>query len=136
MHKLRPGQPFWDTTAPHSAFSANLPDPLRIKPNGVQPLQAAVYEDFGEHMDPRQTNSADAFFGVAGDSKRRMASRPSTTMPYPRNGQITPAMYGPSPGPEAALAQTYLSPEEAMDRFTVRLMLPSWLHAHKVSRAY
>ena len=25
-----------------------MPDPLRIKPTGIQPHQAAVYEDFGE----------------------------------------------------------------------------------------
>jgi len=24
-----------------------MPDPLRIKPSGIQPHQAAVYEDFG-----------------------------------------------------------------------------------------
>jgi hypothetical protein len=25
-----------------------MPDPLRIKPSGIQPHQAAVYEDFGK----------------------------------------------------------------------------------------
>jgi len=28
-------------------FSGNLPDPLRIKPTGVQANQISVYEDFG-----------------------------------------------------------------------------------------
>jgi CCR4-NOT transcription complex subunit 1 len=28
-------------------FSTNLPDPLRIKPTGVQANQISVYEDFG-----------------------------------------------------------------------------------------
>ncbi|EIM89241.1 uncharacterized protein STEHIDRAFT_154920 [Stereum hirsutum FP-91666 SS1] len=42
------GQPFWDSNALPSAFSASLPDPLRIKVNGVQPNQIGVYEDFAE----------------------------------------------------------------------------------------
>lgn len=32
----------------HTHFTQSLPDPLRLKPSGVQPLQAAVYEDFGK----------------------------------------------------------------------------------------
>ncbi|KAG1835941.1 hypothetical protein F4604DRAFT_2009492 [Suillus subluteus] len=40
------GRAFWDPAAPPSNFSASLPDPLRIKPTGLQPHQAAVYEDF------------------------------------------------------------------------------------------
>ncbi|TFK25059.1 CCR4-Not complex component [Coprinopsis marcescibilis] len=38
--------PFWDPAAARSNFSATLPDPLRIKPNGLQPHQLTVYEDF------------------------------------------------------------------------------------------
>lgn len=34
-------------SALNSNFSANLPDPLRIKPTGVQANQISVYEDFG-----------------------------------------------------------------------------------------
>lgn len=48
--KLRTSQPFWDQSVPHSSFTSSLPDPLRIKPSGVQPLQAAVYEDFGNYL--------------------------------------------------------------------------------------
>ncbi|KAH9483822.1 CCR4-NOT transcription complex subunit 1 [Psilocybe cubensis] len=48
--ELRNGQPFWDPSVSHSAFTSSLPDPLRIKPTGVQPLQAAVYEDFGNYF--------------------------------------------------------------------------------------
>lgn len=44
------GQPFWDATALPSPFSSTLPDPLRIKVNGVQPNQIGVYEDFGEYF--------------------------------------------------------------------------------------
>jgi len=45
--KMRPGQAFWDSSAPPSTFSMSLPDPLRIKPSGVQVHQFSVYEDFG-----------------------------------------------------------------------------------------
>lgn len=47
FQQLRNGQAFWDPAAPLSNFSTSLPDPLRIKPTGLQPHQAAVYEDFG-----------------------------------------------------------------------------------------
>jgi hypothetical protein len=46
----RNGQPFWDPSAIPSGFSANLPDPLRVKPTGLQPHQVGVYEDFGEFL--------------------------------------------------------------------------------------
>ncbi|KDQ60584.1 hypothetical protein JAAARDRAFT_31550 [Jaapia argillacea MUCL 33604] len=98
----RPGQPFWDSTASASNFSATLPDPLRIRPTGVQPLQLAVYEDFGT------------------DPKRRMAtSRPSSTMSYSRNDLLNPtATYAPSPIPEQVAGQPFLSHQEAMERFS------------------
>lgn len=47
MLKQRPGQPFWDQTAPQAAFIATLPEPLRIKASGLQMQQTRVYEDFG-----------------------------------------------------------------------------------------
>lgn len=47
FRQTAPRQPFWDSNALPSAFSASLPDPLRIKVNGVQPNQIGVYEDFG-----------------------------------------------------------------------------------------
>jgi hypothetical protein len=45
--QLGRGQPFWDSTLLHSTYQASLPEPLRLKPSGVQPNQLAVYEDFG-----------------------------------------------------------------------------------------
>lgn len=42
--------PYFDPNTPHPSFALGLPDPLRIKPGGVQPIQAAVYEDFGMLM--------------------------------------------------------------------------------------
>ncbi|KAL5529441.1 hypothetical protein ACEPAG_5426 [Sanghuangporus baumii] len=44
--EIRPGQAFWDPIAVQSAFIAGLPDPLRIKPNGLLPQQQRVYLEF------------------------------------------------------------------------------------------
>ena len=44
---IRPGHVFWDPLAGQNPFIASLPDALRIKPNGVQPHQLRVYEEFG-----------------------------------------------------------------------------------------
>ncbi|OCH95284.1 Not1-domain-containing protein [Obba rivulosa] len=93
----RQGQPFWDSSTPQSALIGTLPEPLRIKPGGIQPIQAAVYEDFS--MDPK---------------RRALASRPSSTVSYQRND--TSALYTPPPVPDQ-LGQTVLRHQEAMDRF-------------------
>ncbi|GLB35158.1 putative not1-domain-containing protein [Lyophyllum shimeji] len=91
--ELRNGQPFWDPSAPTSTFGVNLPDPLRIKANGLQPHQLGVYDDF------------------ATDAKRRLVSRPSSTMSF-----ATPPLYPSSPASELS---GYHSHAEAMERFTV-----------------
>ncbi|KAJ7445783.1 Not1-domain-containing protein [Mycena galericulata] len=91
--EARNGQSFWDPTAAPTSFAVTLPDPLRVKPNGLQPHQAGVYEDFSM------------------DSKRTAASsRPSSTTSF------TPAHYTPSPAPEPT---QYLNHQDAMDRFGV-----------------
>lgn len=93
-----------------SNFSANLPDPLRIKPTGLQQHQIGVYEDFGEYLH----GIILPFFLIkllGTDPKRRITSRPSSTMSF-----TTPALYSPSPAPEATGFHTH---QEAMDRFTV-----------------
>ncbi|KDR81370.1 hypothetical protein GALMADRAFT_239234 [Galerina marginata CBS 339.88] len=94
--ELRSGQAFWDPSVPHSTFTASLPDPLRIKPNGVQPLQAAVYEDFG--IDP----------------KRRTDSRPASVTSF-----NTSAPYSQSPSLEQALNQSLHNHQDAMERFSI-----------------
>ncbi|KAJ7093160.1 Not1-domain-containing protein [Mycena epipterygia] len=91
--EARNGQSFWDPTAAPSSFAAALPDPLRVKPNGLQPHQAGVYEDFS--MDPKRVAAA---------------SRPSSTTSF------TPALYAPSPAPDPP---QYLNHQDAMDRFGV-----------------
>ncbi|EMD38674.1 hypothetical protein CERSUDRAFT_82953 [Gelatoporia subvermispora B] len=93
----RPGQPFWDPSTPQSAIIGTLPEPLRIKPGGIQSIQAAVYEDFS--MDPK---------------RRAVASRPGSTVSYTRNDAS--ALYTPPPGPEQ-IGQIILRHQEAMDRF-------------------
>ncbi|KAH9180386.1 Not1-domain-containing protein [Lactarius sanguifluus] len=93
------GQPFWDVSALNSNFSANLPDPLRIKGTGVQANQISVYEDFGI------------------DVKRHWSSRPSSTVSYSRNDAPT---YSPSPAIDQSVAgPVALSHPEAMDRFNL-----------------
>ncbi|KAI0371786.1 Not1-domain-containing protein [Pilatotrama ljubarskyi] len=95
----RPGQPFWDSTALQSSIVNSLPDPLRIKPTGVQPNQLRVYEEFREINDP----------------KRMFTSRPNSTASYSRNDQLA-SLYSPSPMPEQP-AQNLMRPQEAMERF-------------------
>jgi hypothetical protein len=50
------------------------------------------------------------------DSKRRVASRPSSTVSYSRNDHMTAAMYAPSPAPDQSPC---ISHQEAMERFGV-----------------
>jgi CCR4-NOT transcription complex subunit 1 len=48
-HRERSTAAFWDTTAAAASHYSNLlPDPLRMKLNGLQPQQLQVYEDFGQ----------------------------------------------------------------------------------------
>ncbi|TDL27216.1 Not1-domain-containing protein [Rickenella mellea] len=101
----RPGQPFWDPTAPQAPFIATLPEPLRIKASGLQMQQTRVYEDFGL------------------DGKRRLTSRPSSTVSYTRGEHIVPAAYGPSPAPHEAATNIagagYLTHVDAMEQFNL-----------------
>ncbi|KAF7359396.1 Not1-domain-containing protein [Mycena sanguinolenta] len=93
--EARNGQSFWDPSATPSSFAVTLPDPLRVKPNGLQPHQPGVYEDFS--MDPKRT---------------AVASRPSSTTSF------TPALYAPSPAPDPP-QYLNLNHQDAMDRFGV-----------------
>ncbi|KAI0822634.1 Not1-domain-containing protein [Trametes gibbosa] len=95
----RPGQHFWDTTALQSPTVSSLPDPLRIKPSGVQPSQLRVYEEFKDYNEP----------------KRGFTSRPNSTASYTRNEQVA-SLYSPPPMSEQP-SQNLLRPQEAMDRF-------------------
>nr|CAG8466511.1 6213_t:CDS:10 [Entrophospora candida] len=45
-HRERTGQSYYDMYPGVSRYANNLPDPLRLKPNGLQPQQLRVYEDF------------------------------------------------------------------------------------------
>ncbi|KAF9036996.1 Not1-domain-containing protein [Hymenopellis radicata] len=93
-HREMRGQVFWAPGAQHTTFSNSLPDPLRIRPSGVQNNQLIVYDDFG--VDP---------------ARRRVASRPGSAISY--------NPYTPSPAPDSAMNQPYISHQEAMDRFNV-----------------
>lgn len=108
--QARNGQTFWDPTAAPSSFAVTLPDPLRVKPNGLQPHQPGVYEDFSTFKPVVAYGFNTLRSGM--DSKRAAAaSRPSSTTSF------TPALYAPSPAPEPQ----YLNHQDAMERFGVRL---------------
>ncbi|THG98906.1 hypothetical protein EW026_g3357 [Hermanssonia centrifuga] len=94
----RTGQPFWDPAVPQDHFAAALPDPLRIKPMGVQAIQAAVYEDF------------ESKHGAG------VVSRPGSAVAYSRNEQMV--MYNQSPALEHGIPGQPIPHQEAMDRFT------------------
>ncbi|KAF9070373.1 Not1-domain-containing protein [Rhodocollybia butyracea] len=91
----RPG-PYLDQNVIGPAhFNISLPDPLRVAPNGVQPNQTTVYEDFGL------------------DSKRRITSRPNSTMSF-----ATSNLFPPTPAPESLLGSG-AGHQDAMDRFNI-----------------
>jgi CCR4-NOT transcription complex subunit 1 len=94
--ELRNSQSFWDPSVPQTNFPAVLPDPLRIKPSGVQPSQAGVYEDFGS------------------DPKRRIESRPGSVTSMHTPG----APYSQSPSLEHEFVHQ-TSHQEAMERFAI-----------------
>ncbi|KAF8589926.1 Not1-domain-containing protein [Ramaria rubella] len=98
----RYGQPFWDATNHHTNFSANLPDPLRIRPGGLHSPQGKVYEDF------------------AVDVRRKVASRPVSRLAYGRGDHLVPTGYpsvSPAPEHQGQPTPAFLSPNEGMDRF-------------------
>ncbi|KAI0028354.1 Not1-domain-containing protein [Vararia minispora EC-137] len=96
--QLSRGQPFWDSTLLHSTYQASLPEPLRLKPSGVQSNQLAVYEDFGV------------------DTKRSWASRPSSAIPFSRNDGPTYPVSSRAPEPNTG-APAVLSPQETVESF-------------------
>lgn len=120
--KLRNGQTFWDPSAPQSNFAINLPDPLQIKANGLQPHQAGVYEDFGRHFGNITIADGNLMSHLTSgiDPRRRIASsRPGSTVSYNRNDMGTPAVYAPSPVQDHTPNQTAFEHQEAMERFSV-----------------
>lgn len=58
------------------------------------------------------------------DGKRRLTSRPSSTVSYTRGEHIVPAAYAPSPAPHEANTNMagagYLTHVDAMEQFNVR----------------
>jgi hypothetical protein len=105
------GQPFWDQAAPRPHFSQTLPEALRIKNQGVQLHQAAVYEDFGMSREATETTIS----SPTPDTKRKVASRPESTVSFARD-QVT--LYDAANGQEGANG-AYMSSQDAMERFSV-----------------
>lgn len=106
---------------PHSPFANALPDPLRIRPLGVQPVQAAVYEDFGERSHPLTRTKVNASVGPEHKARTQIVSRPGSTVSYSRNENFN-AMYSASPGPDSMQGRAMLDHQEAIDQFNVRIV--------------
>jgi CCR4-NOT transcription complex subunit 1 len=88
-----------------------MPDPLRIKPNGIQPHQAAVYEDFGKTF--RRITTIDMNNRIS-DPSRRSESRPASVSSF-----NAAALYRPASSLDRPLNQNLHSHQEAMERFLV-----------------
>ncbi|CAK5279384.1 unnamed protein product [Mycena citricolor] len=103
--------PFWDPAAVSSSFAVTLPDPLRVKPNGLQAHQASVYEDFGA-VDQTWSQGYPSYDDNAALESKRLVptSRPSSSASF------GPGLYSHSP---ALDAPRYLTHQEAMERFAV-----------------
>ncbi len=113
----RTGQPFWDPAVPQDHFAAALPDPLRIKPMGVQAIQAAVYEDFGKSEYIRHFAFVNRTLHIESKHGAGVVSRPGSAVAYSRNEQMV--MYNQSPALEHGIPGQPIPHQEAMDRFTV-----------------
>ncbi|KAL6309158.1 Not1-domain-containing protein [Sparassis latifolia] len=113
----RPGQPFWDRSIPQTSFVGTLPEPLRIRPSGVQPVQAVVYEDFG-NLDGLISQSVVQESSLLDVRRRGFISRPSSTVSFPPNDHMGSSVYASSPVlDQHAPGQAFLRHQEAMDRF-------------------
>jgi len=84
---------------------------LKIKNQGVQPHQAAVYDDFGA-FDPAVENILSS---PRADTKRKATSRPGSTLPFARD---QPGLYDPTNGHEGVNGG-YIATQDAMERFSV-----------------
>ena len=115
--ELRGAQSFWDPHAMQIPFIAGLPDPLRIKPNGLQAHQLRVYEDFGRFQ-LQYVNEIDES-SIAVDTKRRVATRPGSAVPFARPDSAVSGAYSASGMPDHQLAATNAS-ALAQEQFTVR----------------
>ncbi|KAM0747379.1 Not1-domain-containing protein [Meredithblackwellia eburnea MCA 4105] len=85
-HRERSREAFWDTAAmAASHYSGMLPDPLRLKLGGLQPLQLQVYEDFSRVRTLQIQAEEQRLGGVAyvTDSPAMAAAQPPEQEPAP-----------------------------------------------------
>lgn len=108
--EMRPGHPFWDTSAIQAPYISNLPDPLRIKSTGLSPVQLRVYEEFGMLIIYNSDNNISyiIFVTSGADNKRPLASRPGSTV-YSRDGSVRPF---PSSPVQDGAAPMFLAQEQ------------------------
>ena len=107
----RPGQTFWDPLVGQSPFINNLPDPLRIRPTGLQPQQLRVYEDFGEILYFKYENSlltswVNSHLLDQAVDRRRVASRPASAVPF-AGDSLTSSVFSAMPATQARANSLY-----------------------------
>ena len=91
-----------------------MPDPLRIKPSGIQPHQAAVYEDFRKAFHRIATTNMN---NRISDSNRSSESRPASVSSF--NAAALYRSASSLDRPVCPLKQNLHSHQEAMERFLV-----------------
>lgn len=120
-HRQRGRGYYWDAAAlTTSQYAATLPDLLRLKPDGLQPQQMRVYEEFDKI--PRTsptTESAPALGGPLTAGSPSLAHMPDAAASYGAalpSAAVAAAMVG---GEQAThLEGQMLSRQQSLDRFT------------------
>ncbi|KEI41517.1 uncharacterized protein L969DRAFT_58634 [Mixia osmundae IAM 14324] len=115
-HRERSAQPFWDSAAmAASHYSGMLPDPLRLKLEGLAPAQLRVYEEFGR---PRVMPSAAA---ETPDVRSRTAVAATRTAPATRDGVGSDSGLPVAPAtpaePTSLAAASMLPVQQTLDKF-------------------
>lgn len=86
---------------------------------GVQAVQAAVYEDFGNSQGDVVKFWTDRLTGPDHKTRAPVVSRPGSTVAYSRNDGFT-AMYDSSPVTDGLQGRALLDHQDAVDQFNVR----------------
>ncbi|PWN51417.1 Not1-domain-containing protein [Violaceomyces palustris] len=107
-HRNRGRGYYWDSAAlSASQYAATLPDLLRLKPEGLQPQQLRVYEDFGKlsRMSPGPASS-DGERGTPASTHVALAGRADGN--FAEAGAVTPDGSTLASGPGGLTAQQSL----------------------------
>lgn len=116
-HRQRGRSYFWDTgVLTTSQYAATLPEGLRLKPEGLQPQQLRVYQDFGNITPSPST-------GGGGDNERGRAAASvgaSSIIPQAVPGLLAIEQGGVYPMQEAILSagpSVVLTAQQSLEKF-------------------